>query len=110
MKNRSHRCEINKVYLCHIYVIYFSLDKDMDINILNTKFVSMTACIKLKLRNIWSSIHEKVKKHWGWVEKKALPIKKAFTFSKKNMASFTQNLVQNFMSLAHSFYKQVTMA
>ena len=27
-------------------------------------------CIKQHLSNIWSSIHEKVKEHWGWVEKK----------------------------------------
>ena len=27
-------------------------------------------CNKQHLSNIWSSIHEKVKQHWGWVEKK----------------------------------------
>ena len=27
-------------------------------------------CIKQHLSNIWSSIHEKVKQHWGWVEKR----------------------------------------
>ena len=27
-------------------------------------------CIKQHLSNIWSWIHEKVKQHWGWVEKK----------------------------------------
>ena len=26
-------------------------------------------CFKQHLSNIWSSIHEKVKKQWGWVEK-----------------------------------------
>ena len=26
--------------------------------------------IKQHLSNIWSSIHKKVKQHWGWVEKK----------------------------------------
>ena len=26
-------------------------------------------CIKQHLTNIWSSVHEKVKQHWGWVEK-----------------------------------------
>ena len=36
----------------------------------------MLLCIKQHLNNIWSSIHEKVKQHWGWVEKKALLIKK----------------------------------
>ena len=29
------------------------------------------------LSNIWNSIHEKVKQHWRWVEKKVLLIKKA---------------------------------
>ena len=27
-------------------------------------------CIKQHLSNIWSSINEKVKHHWGWVGKK----------------------------------------
>ena len=30
----------------------------------------MTAiCTKQHLSNFWSSIHEKVKQHWGWAEK-----------------------------------------
>ena len=36
----------------------------------------MLTCIKQHLSNIWSSIHEKVKQHWDWVEKEALLIKK----------------------------------
>ena len=36
----------------------------------------MVICIKQHLSNIWSSIHEKVKQHWVWIEKKALLIKK----------------------------------
>ena len=36
----------------------------------------MLICIKQHLCNIWGSIHEKVKQHWGWVEKKLLLIKK----------------------------------
>ena len=28
----------------------------------------MLICIKLHLGNIWSSIHEKVKQYWGWVD------------------------------------------
>ena len=35
----------------------------------------MFICIKQHLSNIWSSVHEKFKQHWGWVEK-ALLIKK----------------------------------
>ena len=38
----------------------------------------MVICIKQHLRNIWSSVHEKINQHWGWVEKKcALIMKKA---------------------------------
>ena len=31
--------------------------------------IMMVICIKQHLCNIWSSIYEKVKQHWGWVEK-----------------------------------------
>ena len=37
-------------------------------------------CTKQLLSNIWSSIHEKLKQHWDWFEKKALHIKKACSF------------------------------
>ena len=30
----------------------------------------MVTCMEQYLCNIWSSIHENVKQHWGWVEKK----------------------------------------
>ena len=30
----------------------------------------MLICIKQQLSNTWSSIHEKVKQHWGWIERK----------------------------------------
>ena len=30
----------------------------------------MSIFIKQHLSNVWSSIHEEVKQHWGWVEKK----------------------------------------
>ena len=29
----------------------------------------MLLCIKQNLSNIWGSIYEKVRQHWGWVEK-----------------------------------------
>ena len=29
----------------------------------------MLICIKQHVSNIWRSIYEKVKQHWGWVEK-----------------------------------------
>ena len=32
--------------------------------------IIMFICIKQNLSKIWSSIHEKVKQHWGWAEKK----------------------------------------
>ena len=28
----------------------------------------MLLCLKQHLSNIWSSIHEEVKQHWGWVK------------------------------------------
>ena len=33
--------------------------------------------VKQHLSHIWSSVYEKVKQHWGWVEEKSLHIKKA---------------------------------
>ena len=30
----------------------------------------MFLCIKQHLSNTWSLIHEKVREHWGWAEKK----------------------------------------
>ena len=30
----------------------------------------MLICFKQHLSNIWSSLYERVKQHWGWVEKK----------------------------------------
>ena len=36
----------------------------------------MLICTKQHVSNIWSSIHEKVKQHWGWVEKKPCLLKK----------------------------------
>ena len=39
--------------------------------------IMMVTCIKQHLSNIWSSINEKVKEHWGWVE-----LKKSFAYKK----------------------------
>ena len=67
MKNRSQGYDINRPR------------PRMGPNILNIKCVSsamLIICIKQHLSNVWSSIHEKVKQHWGWVEKKALLVKK----------------------------------
>ena len=38
-------------------------------------------CIKQHLSNIWSSIHEKVKQRWSWVEKKRCLLKQACSCS-----------------------------
>ena len=63
MKNRLHRYDINIPRFRHVHKY--------------TKYkmclsMIMVICIKQHLSNIWSSIHEKVKQHWGCVEKKAL--------------------------------------
>ena len=62
MKKRSHRYDINRPRPTngHKYTKYkmcFS--------------VMMVICIMKHPNNIWSSIHKKVKQHWGWVEKKS---------------------------------------
>ena len=49
------------------------LGLDMDTNILNIRNVwgwLWLYCIKQHVSNIWSSLHEKVKLHRGWVDKK----------------------------------------
>ena len=61
MKNRSQRYGIYRPRPRHghkhiKYKIRFS--------------IMMVICIKQHLSNIWSLIHEKVKQHWGSVEKK----------------------------------------
>ena len=61
MKNRSKRYDINRPRPRHgpeftIYKMYLS--------------IMMLICIKQHLSNIWSSVYEKVKQYWGWVQKK----------------------------------------
>ena len=56
MKNRSHKNDIK--YKKHLGMM-------------------MLICIKQHLNNICSSIHEKFKQRWDWLEKKALVIKNA---------------------------------
>ena len=61
----------------HKGMTWIDLGWDMDPNILNIKWAyQYNICIKQYLSNIWSSIHENVKQHWGCVEKKALLRKK----------------------------------
>ena len=59
-KNRSHRYGMDRPKTRHGYKY--------------TKYkiclsIMMVACIKQHLSKIWSSIHEKVQQHWGWIEK-----------------------------------------
>ena len=61
MKNRSQRNDINKPTPRHRHRhIKYKM-------CLSTMIVTY---IKQDLSNIWSSIHEEVKQHWSWVEKK----------------------------------------
>ena len=48
----------------------------------------MVTCIKQHLSDIWSSIHEKVKQHWGWVEKSVAYEKNAYIVSDRNVKIF----------------------
>ena len=74
MKNRSQRYDINRPWPRHghkypKYKMCLSL---------------MTViCIKQHLGNILSSIHEKVKQNWGWVEKRIAYKKSVYTAIKK---------------------------
>ena len=61
MKNRLNRYDINRPRLRHGYK-YVKYKMCL--------IIIMVVCIKQNLSNTWSSIDEKVKQHWGWVEKK----------------------------------------
>ena len=43
---------------------------------------------KQHLSKIWSSSHEKIKQHWGWIEKKTVAYKKSLYFVFFLQASF----------------------
>ena len=71
MKNRSNRYDINRPRSRHGHR-YTKYEKCLS--------MKMVICIKQHLRNIWSSIYDKVKQHWGkkcW--EKVLLIKKNFS-------------------------------
>ena len=61
MKNRLHRYDINRPRSRNEHK-YNGYKKCL--------IMIMLLCTKQHLGNIWSSIHEKVKQHWGWVQKK----------------------------------------
>ena len=54
------------------------------------KCLSMTILIWInqQLSNIWSSIHEKAKQHWGW-------IKKSIAYKKKGVTRFDYSYIDN---------------
>ena len=70
MKNRSHRNDRNRPRPRHGHK-YSKHKKCFIIMILNY--------IKQHLSDIWSSLHEKVKQHGGWIEKKCCLVKKTYT-------------------------------
>ena len=66
----------------------------------------MFLSIKQHLINIWSSIHEKVKQHWGWVEKKRCLQKHVFVLDEildeilrgySHSRTFIQNVSSNIL-------------
>ena len=60
----------------------------------------MTICFKQRLSNIWSSIYEKLKQHWGWAEKSVAYKKSVYVTEeaarmgsiKKNFLKISRNL------------------
>ena len=65
----------------------------------------MVTCIKQRLSNIWSSIHEKVKQHWGWVETKRCLYKKvcSLLYRKKCFEGVYEAFVESFAALKCGF-------
>ena len=61
MKNRSHRCDINRRRSRHGHK-YNKCKKCLR--------MMMLICTKQHLSNIWSPIHEKAKQNWGSLKKK----------------------------------------
>ena len=60
-KKKSHRCVLNSQKSRYEYK-YSNYKKSLA--------MMMYILIKQQLSKIWSLIHEKVKQHWGWIEKK----------------------------------------
>ena len=44
----------------------------------------MFVCIKQRLSNVWTSVHEKVKQNWDWVEKSVAFQKQYLIFIKQD--------------------------
>ena len=62
----------------------------------------MFICIKQHLSNIWSQIHEKIKQHWGWVEK-SVAYKKSVHMNK--VTQWLTMLHPNQWAVAKSLHK-----
>ena len=74
MKSRSHRYDINRPESRHGYR-YIKYEKCLPmmmlICIIIGMMIHMYANMYQHLTNVWTSIHGKVKQHWGWVKKSA---------------------------------------
>ena len=71
MKKRSRRFDINRSRCRHgrkygKYIMFL--------------IMMMVICIKQHLSDIWSSIHDKIKQHWGWVEEKRCSWKSVYSW------------------------------
>ena len=73
MKNRSHIYHINgpRLWHRHKYTKY-----KMCLSVMNAIY------IRQHLSNIWSSIYQKVKQQWGWVEERVAYKKSVQHFSR----------------------------
>ena len=86
LKHRSHRYDISRRRSRHGHK-YSKYKKCFSI--------TMLTCINQQAINIWSSIHEKVKQHWDWVEK-SVAYKRACIFrSSRPQMFFKINVFKN---------------
>ena len=73
IESRSHRCDINRTKSrCGRKHCKYEKCRSMMVLI----------CFKQHLSNIWSSIHDKIKQQWGWVEKNRCLYKKSVEIAK----------------------------
>ena len=94
-KNRSHKYDICRTNSRYGYK--YAKNK-MCLSIMTVIY------IKQYLSNIWSSIHEKIKQHWGWAGKKAFLYKKAFIPKTFNLVTLDDHPLNLFQSLHRSMF------
>ena len=88
MKNRSYKYNINR--------------PNLDIvNIKKCLNIMLLICIKQHLKIMWSSIHEKVRQHWRWIEKCVAYKKRCVLFKAKPFLN-KQTLLSLYYSYIHS--------